>query len=385
MIIIVGLVLFILVGIVFYFSKMAVKKPSQQNIRRTSTTAFDLQPIKEFISNCQSKLAKDALVLIGKQGGYIYKSQSGELIDYPSSDNGIFFVNYENSKIAYNIKAPPPILVPHYSSIAPEYPWISFPYENQNSNTEKFSGIFGVSGLPPLNKSQGPHSIQDQIESYIDSKILDCIDVSSFAEQGYEITINQSRTNAIIADSDLRITTSIPTRILNKANGEEATIEMFNTNINARIGSLHEFARELIQNDIGNIKFNIKDNANNRNSFKITVFENIHSKDDIISITDEKSQILGKQFEYRFARKNRMPALYYLKQNSLRLNHGTVISESVLLQGQTLKAEDPDEDAVAFGITPNLPVTLQDTFMSFRVDASDGTLADHQTITVEKI
>ena len=71
MMIIVGLVLFILVGIVFYISKSAVKKTSQQGIKTSQDTALDTQPIKEFVSKCQDKLAKEAVMLMGKQGGYI--------------------------------------------------------------------------------------------------------------------------------------------------------------------------------------------------------------------------------------------------------------------------------------------------------------------------
>src|SRR3989338_5859848 len=94
MMIIVGLVLFILVGIIFYISKSTVKKTAQQGVKTSQGTALDTQPIKEFVSKCQDKLAKEAVMLMGKQGGNIYRSQGGDLVDYLDTDQGSFFIMY---------------------------------------------------------------------------------------------------------------------------------------------------------------------------------------------------------------------------------------------------------------------------------------------------
>src|SRR3989338_2249753 len=180
MMIIVGLVLFILVGIIFYISKSTVKKTTQQGVKTTQGTALDTQPVKEFVSKCQDKLAKEAVTLIGKQGGNIYRSQGGDLVDYSGSDQGIFFIMYDSNKVAYNIKQPPLYLIAPFSSTPPDYPWISFPYNDSQSNDQTFDGIFGLSNMPPLNNSQGPNSIQSQIESYIDNKMESCVDLRPF-------------------------------------------------------------------------------------------------------------------------------------------------------------------------------------------------------------
>ena len=144
MLMIIGLVLFIIVSLVLYLSKSAVKKQSQQNIKKIQETAIDTSSIKEFVQKCLDKLAKDALVLLGRQGGYIYASQGGPLVDHQATDEGLFFVKYNNLNVAYNILAPR-FAVPPYSSEIPDYPWPTFPYRTAASNAEVFEGFFGIS------------------------------------------------------------------------------------------------------------------------------------------------------------------------------------------------------------------------------------------------
>ena len=354
MMIIVGIVLFILVGIVLYISKSTIKKTTQQGAKITQSAAFDTQPIKEFVSKCQDKLAKEAINLIGKQGGYIYKSQGGELIDYSDSDQGMFFVMYEGNRVAYNIKQLPLLSVPSFFSSPPEYPWISFPYSIVDPNLKTFDGIFGLSNMPPLNASQGPHSIQSQVESYIDNKMESCADLNSFINEGYDITVNKSKTTVTLASSDVRIKTSMPIEIKNRATSEQTYIDTFSTTVNVRLGDMHSFAKNIVYNDVTNIKFNLRDVGNNENSFRINVLDNIFSKDDIVIITDDKSQISGKQFEYRFARENRAPALYYIKESIIQLPRDYMIYQEDLIRGSELNAEDPDEDSVRITITDQL-------------------------------
>src|SRR3989338_2677463 len=88
MLMIVGLVLFITISLVLYLSKSAIKKHSQQGVKDIQGTAMDSRPIKEFIEKCLDKLAKDALILLGRQGGQIYTSQGGTTVDYSDTDEG---------------------------------------------------------------------------------------------------------------------------------------------------------------------------------------------------------------------------------------------------------------------------------------------------------
>lgn len=383
MLVIIGLALFIVVSLVLYLSKSTIKKQTQQNIKRTQETAIETQPIKEFVSRCLDKLTKDAIVLLGKQGGYIYSSQGGTLIDFIETDEGLFFVRHNNLKVAYNI-LPPTFSVGQYSSIAPDYPWPTFPYETAFSNAEIFDGYFGINNMPPLNISGGPNSIQTQIETFVDSNIAKCMNFEIFEKQALNIDAKQSKTSLTIGSSDVSIKSSIPIKVTNTITNEITELNDFSTKIDIRLKDIYFFINDLISNDIKNIKFDISSPDNNLNSFSVQVIRDVVQFDDLIMVADEKTIIYNKPYEYVFARRNRAPALYYLKKNILEFPQNYELKESDLLQGSSLKAEDPDEDSISFRIIPPLPKLLNLPQVKFKIEVSDDKLLDYQTITVNR-
>ena len=384
MLMIVGLVLFIIISLVLYLSKSAVKKQSQQNIKKSQESSIDTQPIKELVSGCIDKLAKDAIVLLGRQGGYIYSTQRGTLIDYADTDEGLFFVKNNKLNVAYNI-LPPRFAAPPYSSESPDYPWHTFPYRTADSNEEIFDGFFGISNMPPLNSSEGPNSIQTQIETFIDSNMAECTHLKTFEKQGYEIIMQPSKTSVNIGSGGVSIKSKIQITINNPKTNEIFNLQDFSDNVNIRLKDVYFFAKEMVENDIKNIKFDIDDPRNDRDSIRVKTFKNAFSSDDIIIVTDEESLIYGKPFEYIFARKNRNPALYYIRNNVFQFPSGFMITYADLLQNSILRAEDPDEDDYTFTITPQLPRLLNAPQINFKVEVSDGRLSDYQIITVNRI
>ena len=383
MLMILGLVIFIAISLVLYLSKSAVKKQGQQNIRKTHESAAEIQPIKEFAVKCLDKLAKDAVLLLGRQGGYIYASQGGPLVDYQDTDEGLFFVNYNGLKAAYNI-LPPKFAVPPYASDIPDYPWKTFPYRTAASNAEIFEGFFGISNIPPLNSSEGPNSIQAQIESFIDSNIVNCIDSSIFEKQGMEIKMQAPKTSVVIGSSNILAASSMQIFISNPATKEFSEIKEFSTALDIGLRDIYFFTKNIIENDIKDIKFNISDVKNNKEHLRIKRIKNIFSNDDLVIITDDKSLINGKPYEYIFARRNRAPALYYIRKTEMEFPHNFEIKQGMLLKNYVLKAEDPDEDSYTFSITPELPKVLNIPQIKFKVEVNDGQFSDHQIIIVNR-
>lgn len=380
----VGLVLFIAVSLVLYLSKSVVKKQSQQNVKRIQETAIDTQPIKDFVTKCLDKLAKDAMLLLGRQGGYIYTSQGGTLVDYSDTDEGAFFVKYNNHNVAYNILPPKFALLP-YSSETPDYPWTTFPYRTASSNAEIFEGFFGISNIPPLVSSEGPNSMQSQIESFIDNNMAGCADFSIFEKQGFDITMNSTKTLVVIGSGDVSVKSTIPLTITNSVTKETLELSEFSANLNIRLRDIYFFTKELIQNDIKNIKFDIGTTDNDKHFMSVKLIKNIFSSDDLEIVTDEKSLIYGAPFEYTFVRRNRAPALYYIRKTTLEYPSFYVINQSDLLKNSKLKAEDPDEDNYTSTITPALPKVLDVPQIKFRIQVSDGKLSDYQIITVNRV
>lgn len=384
MLMIIGLVLFIAVSFILYLSKSAVKKQSYQTIKLAQGTSIETQPIKDFVAKCLDKLAKDAIMLLGRQGGYIYSSQGGTLIDYADTDEGMFFIKRDNANVAYNI-LPPKFAAYPYSSSTPDYPWQAFPYKTAALNEETFEGFFGISNMPPLNSSEGTNSIQTQVESFIDTNMAVCADFSSFEKQGIEVIMHPPKTSVIIGSSDVTIKSKIPVKISNKEANEFAEISDFSVSINLRLRDIYFFAKELIGNDIKNIKFDIGSINNSRDFIKISLIRNASLNDDLVIVTDEKSLIYGKPFEYEFARRNRAPALYSIKETVLDYPPLHAVNQRDLLKDSKLMADDPDEDSYTFTITPALPKVLNVPQIRFKVEVSDGQFSDYQTITVNRI
>lgn len=389
MILIVGIVMFIAVGLVLYLSKTAVKKSVQSSEKKVQTTALETQAIKKFAANCLDKLSKDALVLLGKQGGYIYATQGGTVIPFLDSDEGIFFIKNNNMDIVYNIK---PLLlnVPMpYSTSIPDYPWVTFPYGPINPDIKTFNGIFGVNSMPPLNTSHGPHSIQMQIETFIDTNMEKCLDFSIFENEGYNIKAAKSKTKVFIGARDVSIVSEIPLKVTNIKTQEKAEFKDFSTVLNIRLGEMYYFIKQIIDKDISDITFDIKDTDNNKNSFSIKVSENTYQKDDIIFVKDQLSVIYGQPFEYVFGRKNRAPALYYIKDTVPEFEQGYEIKEADIFKDSERKADDPDEDNPTIKIeallsNPTLPTVMDRPQIKFKVEASDGMLSDYQIITANR-
>ncbi len=389
MLMIVGIVMFMAIGLILYLSKTIIKKSGQALEKKIQTAALEPQPIKEFVASCLDKLSKDALVLLGKQGGYLYTSQGGTLIPFSDSDEGVFFIKNNGLNIVYNIK-PIYLQVPlPYSTSIPEYPWATFPYGPINQNTKAFNGIFGINAMPPLNKSQGPHSIQAQIEAFIDSNMETCLDFSIFRNQGYDIQSSKSKTKVLIGARDVSIASEIPLKITNNNTQEKTELKDFLTVLDVRLSEMYYFAKEIIEKDVGQITFDIKDPANNKNYFNIKVTDNIHQKDDLISIEDGQSLVYGQPFEYAFGRKNMAPALYHIRNPVIVLPPNYIIYQEDILQDSELKAEDPDEDTPIITIkaqlsNPDLPTILDRPQIKFKIEANDGLLSDYQIITVNR-
>ena len=384
MLMIVGIVIFIIVSLVLYLSKSSVKKQGQQGIKKSQEISIDQQPVKEFVSKCLDKLAKDAIYTLGQQGGYLYTSQGGPIVDNLDTDEGLFFVNQNGNKVQYDIIQPRFDVTPYYSS-PPNYPWLTFPYKTPDSSQEIFEGFFGINSMPALNASTGSNSIQAQIENYIDNNMAQCADLTIFKEQGYEISMNRSRTSITIGSSDVSVKSTIPMKITNSFTKETSEIDDFSANVDVRLKDIYYFAKDLISSDIKNINFNIADEGNNKDSFNVKLIKDIFSKDDLVIVADTESIVNGKPLEYVFARKNRRPTLYYIKKNSLQLEHLHLITQEDLLNGTELKAMDPDEDNYTFKITPEVPKVLDIPQIQFKIEVSDGKLSDYQIITVNEI
>lgn len=390
MFVILGIVILVVVSLVLYLTKTVTIKPGQGSAARVQDLVFEPRPIKEFTNVCLEDMAKEAIFLLGRQGGYLFISQGGTVVDFPETDEGVMFVNYNNYRVVYNLLPPSPgFSIAPYSPDLPSYPWNTFPFESESSNEEIFEGFFGTVNMRPLTRLQGPHSIQSQIETFIERNIMDCLDFTSFAES-FEIVVEEPEAEVIIANKDVSVRLKLPITISNPTTQERVSFDDFSTKLDVKLRDMYFFVKDLIKNDVQNIKFDISDRANNKASFNIDVVRDVYSSDDLITISDEKSLINGDPYKYSFARKNRAPALHYRKNNLFELwQQGHLITRQDLLQGEELKGYDPDEDPLDFDIKEHqlsvtFPVNLNRPVITFYAEVTDGKETDFQELIVKR-
>ena len=103
MLIIVGLALFIMVSLVLYLSKSSLAGKAKKETGRMQEISTNSIALKDYIQQCLDKTTKDAIYMIGKQGGALYSSQNGPQADYQDSDEGVMYILHEGEKVSYNI------------------------------------------------------------------------------------------------------------------------------------------------------------------------------------------------------------------------------------------------------------------------------------------
>src|SRR3989338_4771491 len=339
MLMIVGLVIFIATSLVFYISKQTIRKQTEKIEKKMNKITMDTNPIKEYLSKCLDATAKEAIMDLGRQGGRIYESQGGT---YPDYDNPNLYIESDGYNVPYNIN-------PRMSSPL-DYPWPTFPYKDSAHTTpsdELSEGYFGNSNFPPLNSSEGAHSIQLQIEKFVDKNLAGCIDPELFKERGITIRMDDPSTSVVIGRNHLNIKSTINATITNPETNELTELEEVLTDVNIRLAELHSFAKDLANKDNQNINFDIGSQSNNRNPFYIEIERDKNPGDDLITITDKTSLINGMPFEFVFARKNRPPALYYISEDVKFIPKDTDITDKGMILSSQPKASDPDEDDVA--------------------------------------
>ena len=391
---IIGIVMVMIAVSLILVSRFAAKKVSKQETIDVKEAAFDVQPVKNFVTECLSATSKNGIMLLGRQGGYLFRSQGGLLIDYSDTDEGLFFIKNDNAKVVYDILNPR-FSAGKYRPSIPGYPWKTFPYADGNMTAKSFEAksAFGMNNLPPLNSSFGQNSMQQQLEIYAENNIDKCLDFSAFESQGLTVINGKKEVNVDINENDVIFRMNYDLVVENLVSGEKTSLNSFLVRHKIRLGKLHRFLNSMIESDIGNIKFNII-NSTGEGSFEIDIKKDAYNNDDLIIIADKDSSIDNLPYRYYFARKNRNPALFYLAPEQIALQatdtetgEFTAITEEDLLGAQELIALDPDEDLItneSFSITPKPPVSLLVPRVEFKIAVTDGKLEDYQITTVTR-
>lgn len=385
MFMIIGLIILVSFALAFYIFSFRAAKQSGQQLPGQVFKSAAVDSVRQYITQCVASVSAEALSLLGKQGGRLYKSQGG-IADNPSD-----FIAYEGVNVSYSI-VPPSGRVGPYSSQVPEYPWDGFPWIFQDDSERAwFYGYFGLPEFPPL-YDFSPGSVQEMLETYVENNLPGCFDESLFP--GLSFDVKKPHAKMIIAKNISQLSTEEfvsfgvewPITITD-VDGFRADLREFVANHHVSFGREYYHAKILIDSDVSDILFDPR----SYHGYDIAVFNDVKDSDDIIILTDRKSRIMGRPLSFYIARKNRAPALVLINDSVSDANfclgtrfsvQGNRLMASASQLNYVLLAFDPDEDIVSFHLSPSSPQLFASS-MIIRVIAMDPAgLEDYQDILV---
>jgi len=302
--IIIGLMIVITLGV--FYSFISAPKIEEGEL---DTTA-----IEEYVTACLDRTAKEALIRLGEQGGYLFEEYmpdspkpepTGDLLLVYAITKPHLFTNSEWSEIMSALRLSGLNIANPFPSDE-DYPWETFPYKNHQPT---FKGYFGINRLVALTKEYGEMSVQAQLEKNIKENLAvksSCLNLSSFEEKGYDIKKGSLSVNSTITENSIVFDLNLPLEI--RKGSQKRKISKFSVESKIRLKKIYEFARYLIINDITDITFNITDQT--YQGLIVLKDSQIKKPDDLIIIMDSDSIIDGKPYVFQFLRENRKPALH---------------------------------------------------------------------------
>jgi len=391
-----GLVLVSVFGFSFFMTKSISEQKLQKEIEMAANDVMQDIPIESYVTECLDKAFRQAILLIGQQGGTIHYSQPG------SSLNSTFVlpstVLYGEENITYLIKPIPSrnsldkfsVMYSGKYSDLPGYPCFGSTPENQTNHcyyiadTTADEYVYGGWWMFDLDeryraKVSEPEyqnviipSWKRQIESYVEHNVKECVNFSVVGEVlGYNISDGDVTANVTItAGTKVAVRIDYPVVITVRGGQPVTRISSFYGDERIRLRDIYKFISKIIEADAKYVEFNLSGVAASNN-----IFYNLSNADfkviyqdgyDIIKLFDHESSMLGEEYEFWFARQNRPPALDYVyggdesnyepgSGSRYKLNTPSgksylfdyVIKANVELKVDPL-AHDPDEDSIVY-------------------------------------
>lgn len=352
--IILGLLIMIAFGVVIYsLSSVTPETPESM-----------LSPLNSYVTSCFELGLKEGVVLLLSQGGRLNFSDG---------------LTIGNLSVPFSV-VPPKGHVAFYDSEPPIYPFEGFPYVNHK---KIFTGWYGFNRLPGLyNDSNG--SIQHDLQSFVESYVVDCVSNSDFSDSiSYDtpsVSVFIPKTPEGIGNEQF-LSALLDWNIVSDSK-KSTQKKSFSIKIPVRLASLYFFCSNMIDKDVSNVLYEPADSG-----FFSIAKEKV-GDDSLITVTDSLSVVDGTPLQIKIARKNRRPALWDLNltQISLLTGASAFISDDQLIIEDPcdderyvipLRASDPDDDSVSFRLV------IPDDFGEdpgdylIKVFASDGSSHDY--------
>ncbi len=342
--VIIGIIILVVFFLLFFLSYSFYKSSLQRNVL-SSSYKENLLTIDTLMQNCLENSAKKGLLLIGRQSGYIYRSQGGLTPDdYNINDVPLFMDDVEvdglKSRMAFWIFKSNFDVPPAYPSIG-SFGFPVFPYLDQKSI------------LLPVKK---PITIEDNLEAFVLHDFEECFNISSLnlSFRNQLSLSGEPFVNVTFNKGNVRFLLHYPIRFYDKVIKDKA----YTAKVDFKL--LFEIAERAVINDIKNVSFSINstlDKYGYPKNFVIEVFNGRYY--DVVAVKDVSYKIGGKPFGLYFLRQNRPPVLKNLRVKGgdgnycygLSTNPIEVCSYDDAIDFSNCFVADPDEDKVLVLIT----------------------------------
>jgi hypothetical protein len=412
LIIIAMLLVLIIVGIILYAARSVTTKRGEERVETQQRTAALLKPVQDYVAQCLDLSARSIIELLGTQGGHIYASQGGITPDPLAL--GTDYVLDGTTKVSYAILPPQGNVGTLFYAKPPEYPWPTFPVLYNETGALLFDsylqGYYGRNQLPQL---EGQGSLQEELEVSVLAKTQTCVDWTVFQKQGIDVQTGQPSLRVVFGARGTSFLLYYPMNLTSVVTNTEARADSFAIELPVRMKAIHQLAHYVVDKEVTNISFDpsslVLDNV------AVSTARNVNAQDDILKFIDPSSRLGGVQYVFQVARKNRVPAIVWVKDSdvaSVKLCDSSVISSDAEhvsgdvsscnnIDGSfngfswTMQAYDPDEDNATFryyvgpsrDLTP-YTVTLNDASFAqvqLIVEASDSQFTVPETIDSQTI
>ena len=194
---------FIIIGIILLLTAFLLSYYKKEKIEETELIQPELIPIQEFVQSCTDGLAREALEIIGLNGGYIY-----------------FPVSVENNPRSYLALSP-------IKELKNPYWWYD-----------------GKSSIPPL------EYLNKQISDYVRANIEKCIgNFSSFSNTYNVINLGGFDVITEIGEEDVLVRTIYPIEVQDKFNKTLAKLQKYIIKVPIRLKKVYELANKIMERE----------------------------------------------------------------------------------------------------------------------------------------
>lgn len=304
--VILAIVVMIAFGFVFFlmdYSRQSALNEQADQALAEYTNSINL---KTLVQSCIRTNTNYALWLAGNQGGVISTNQKGTqpLQKYSSIYENNEFDVLTEINISYWI----------FDGFTPPY------LCDLNGPNRPGSGSAGRAATCLIRESYSTHNnLQNSITNYIKETVNECVNLEAFiTKKGTVITAATPKTQVVFAENSLTVLVEYPFNI--SVPGEETEFKSINFTYNSmvRLQKVYNLAYEIAGNINANTNFVLETEYQNLRFYddglvvqKVLNFQNatgtctaIDCTNDLIWIKDEKSNLYGDAYIFKYAIKD---------------------------------------------------------------------------------